>query len=333
MRKHVPRGIIISSSIVVIAGLSIFFILQSGNDKLVLSGTVESTEISVISEVTGKITDMRILEGDLLEQGDIVCKVDSDTQKLAVERQEALVDIRQARLDNLIEGSRLEEIVSAEAAYNAAKSDYEYWKDREWRMRSLFNAGNISETDFLDIKHNLDTAEQAMVQALSRWELLKQGADTQEILGARSELQAEEVSLAQSRLQLEKYSIKTPISGTCLYLTVDKGDIVNPGTVAGVVSNLKDLWINVYIPEKYLGEVYLGEKIKLVPYFYKDREFTGEIVYISSKAEYTPKNIQTNEARENTVFKVKVRIEDTGTFLKPGMTADVLIPFRTKGSK
>jgi HlyD family secretion protein len=327
MKKHIPKGLRIVVIAVIAVCSTLAFLLWPDETELILSGTVESTEINIISEVTGKIEQMSIEEGGYLEAGDILCRIDSDIQELAVQRQEALVNIRKVNLENLVEGSRFEEITAAEAAYNSAKSDYEYWKDREWRMESLYNAGNISETDFLDIKHRLDTAEQTMVQALSKWELLKQGSDSQVIQGASEELKAEQTSLEQVKIQLEKYDIKTPVSGTCLYLTMNRGDMVNPGTIIGVVSDLNELWMNVYIPEKYLGEVSLGEKIKLVPYFYKDKEFTGEIVYISSKAEYTPRNIQTNEARENTVFKIKIRIEDSEAFLKPGMTADVYIPF------
>lgn len=330
MKINLPVKIIIAIILIIIIACALIFIFYPEDKEIVLSGTIESTEINIISEVTGKITEMIVSEGEYLEEGDILCRIDSEIQELVVQRQQAVVNIRKARLDNLVEGSRLEEIVAAEAAYNVAKNDYEYWKDREWRMENLYNAGNISETDFLDIKHRLDTSEQAMVQALSKLELLKQGSDTQVILGARSELKAEEIMLERANLELAKYSIKTPVSGTCLYLTAEKGDIVNPGKIIGVVSDLEEIWINVYLSEKYLGNVSLGEKIRLVPYFYKDKEFSGEIIYIASKAEYTPRNIQTNEARENTVFKIKIRIDDERSFLKPGMTADVYIPFNTE---
>ncbi len=130
----------------------------------------------------------------------------------------------------------------------------------------------------------------------------------------------------QAKLILSKYQVKSPSDGTLLFRNVNTGDMVNTGASVGTVSDLSDLWVSLYIPQKHLGLLKLGQTMEMKSSSLEGITIKGKIAYLSSEAEFTPKNTETAEAKENTVFKFKVKILDNIESLKPGMTIDAYIP-------
>lgn len=107
---------------------------------------------------------------------------------------------------------------------------------------------------------------------------------------------------------------------------MDVGQVVNVSSNVFTVEEVKDYWIKVYIPQKYNGMVKIGDKAKVHVSNLKDQEISAEVIWISPKAEFTPKNIETTEAKqENTVFAVKVKIIDHLDSITPGMNATVIL--------
>ena len=97
-----------------------------------------------------------------------------------------------------------------------------------------------------------------------------------------------------------------------------------PGSGLLTMARLSDLTITVYIPEDRYGEISVGQIASVTADSFPDESFTATVVYISGKAEFTPRNVQTAEGRKTTVFAIKLMLEDTSGKLKPGMPADVL---------
>lgn len=137
-------------------------------------------------------------------------------------------------------------------------------------------------------------------------------------------------ALKQQKLLLQKHQIISPIDGIFTSKNVEIGDLVNKGSSMGVISDVKDLTVTVYIPQKYLNLISLNQNVKLLFSSLDQTDVTGEIRYISSEAQFTPKNTETKEAKENTVFKVKIKVLDHIEKIKPGMTVDVVIPMEAK---
>ena len=332
------------------------FLFLSGcakSDKLVLSGTIESTQLDVSSEVSGMISGIEKEEGQPVKKGDVIVVVDSGLQELSVKQQEAVVKLKKARLSELESGTRPEQIKqvsanvdsaesqlsSARAALENAKVNHDYMKEKYDNAKALYGSGSLSESEFEDARYRYDTAKQQLESARkqlessnsqlqsvkAQLELLQNGSTNQAIEAAKADLEQSEALLEQARLLLSKYTVKAPAGGTLIYRTVNTGDMVGAGTNIGVVSDITDLWVYLYIPQKYIGKVAVNSEIELACAALHGKTIRGKITYISDQAEYTPKNIETNESKENTVFKIKVKIVDNLEALKPGMTVSSTI--------
>lgn len=326
----------------------------TGPTHLELSGTLESTQINANSEVMGKIIDLKKNEGDKVNKDEIIAVIDSSVQKLVVKQQEAVVKLKRARLEDLTAGTRPEQLDQAQAAIRTAEitiktaqtgidtatTNYNYLLEKYNNAKSLHSSGSISDDLLSDAKYKLDVAKQQLENAKKQYSvskeqvnstkaqlaLLKSGSTKQTIIAAEADLEQTEIMLEQARLVLSKYEVKAPVSGTIVLSNVSMGDIVNTGAGIASISDLTDLWVSVYVPQTDLQLVSLGQKLDLRISAIGDKTVKGSVTYISSEAEFTPKNTETNEAKQNTVFKLKVQLEESNETLKPGMTAEVLIP-------
>lgn len=147
---------------------------------------------------------------------------------------------------------------------------------------------------------------------------------------AEIDLEQSRVALEQSKLVLSKYKIKAPSDGTYTQRSVSIGDMVNTGGNIGTLSDLGDLQVRLYIPQRNKNLVSLNQEIDLKAKALEGKTIKGKIVYIANEAEFTPKNVETDEAKENTVYKIKVKILDNIDKLAPGMTIDADIPLGGK---
>lgn len=329
-----------------------------GRKALEISGTIESTQIDTCSEVAGKVIKLEKEEGDQVKKGDVLAVLDSSVQELAVKQQEAVVELKQARLDELKAGTRPKQLEQAEAAANSAglavknartgvetaQTSYDYWLEKYNNVKKLYESGTLSENDLLDAKYKLDTArlqlevakkqlesaEAQLKSAQAQVGLLKEGSTSQTIRAAEADLGQSQTMLDQANLILSKYNVKAAADGTYIQRNVEVGTMVNMGTSIGTVSDLSNLWTSVYLQQKYLRYVSLNQDISLKVGALDGKTVKGRIVFISSEAEFTPKNTQTDESKESMVFKIKIRILDGLGSLKPGMTANAVIPVRNE---
>jgi HlyD family secretion protein len=174
--------------------------------------------------------------------------------------------------------------LSVIANLNNAKKNME-------RVRDLYKSGSISKKDF----DNMETM----------YRVAKAGYD-------------------QINAVIENAVIASPIDGVVLEKNLEIGEIAFPGTPVLTVADLKDTWIKIYVNEKQLNRVKLGQKV-IVTIDSSEKKFAGKVVSISNKAEFTPKTIQTKDERVKLMFAVKIAISNPDMELKPGMPADAYI--------
>ncbi|MCX7709558.1 MAG: efflux RND transporter periplasmic adaptor subunit [Clostridia bacterium] len=351
IRKSISITIFILAAAILFSGCS-------STNSLQLSGSVESTQIDANSEVAGKILHLEKDEGAAVKKDDVLASIDASAQELIVKQHEATVKAKQARLDELKAGTRTEQIRQAEASTDTAKTavnsaktsvdnaqiNYNYWVDKYNKTKSLNQSGAASDNDLQDARYKMDTANQQLItaqkqlsssqsqlqSAQAQLDLLRNGNTNQTIKAAEADLEQSQAVLEQAKLTLSKYQVKSPIDGTYLLRNVETGDIVNAGTGVATISDLSDLWVKVYIPQRHLNSIKLGQELELKTVSLPGQTIKGKITFISSDAEFTPKNTETSEAKENTVFKVKIKMLDHIDQLKPGMTVDAHIPLGGK---
>jgi HlyD family secretion protein len=305
------------------------------DNSLRVSGHVEATEVHVASEVGGRVLELRLEEGDRVNRGDVVAMLDTRDTELQIQRGRADRATAVAQLRLLEAGSRVEDIRQAEAQVDAAEADVTAIEadlkaaqlDLD-RFEALLKADAGSRKQRDDAKARVDVARERQRGATERVraarevvERLKRGARPEEIEAARTRVAAADAQIALLEKTLADARILAPVSGVVTQKLVDVGEIVMRGTPIVVVTDLDNAWANVFVPEPMVPRVKLGQAAKVVTDA-GGEGLPGKVTFVSPKAEFTPRNVQTAEERSKLVYRIKVTVDNRAGILKPGMPVD-----------
>ncbi|MGH9318619.1 MAG: HlyD family secretion protein [Vicinamibacteria bacterium] len=301
----------------------------AADPALLASGTVEATEAELGFPATGKIEAIAVREGDRVERGSELARLDES--EMLARRREAVAGVAAARalLLELERGTRSEEVAQASAAVEAARtrvSDAE--RDLE-RTRTLHEGGAVPREalDKAGLAHELQLRQ--LQQAEEQLALLEAGPRRERIAAQRAALAQSEASVEAVDAALENMTLVAPFSGLITVRHREPGETVPAGAAVVTLRNPDDRWVRIYVKEDRIGAVRIGAPAEIRSDTFADKAYGGEVRFISSEAEFTPKNVQTREERVRLVFAVEVQItEDPSHDLKPGMPADVALDVR-----
>lgn len=292
------------------------------NDAAELQGYVEGTYVYVSAESDGRIVERAVAAGDVVEEGAILARLDDSEEKEAVAGAEARLAQAKAQLANLRSGKRDEEISVIAArlgetrtAFNLAEEDYR-------RKLVLRERGIVAQSVVDDAKAKRDTAE-ANAEGIER-ELIvaKLPARPEEIAAAERNVAAEEASLAQAKIQLERRQLKAPASGHVEETFYEPGERVSAGQpVVSLLPNTNRK-IRFFLPEAELSRARIGERIG-VSCDGCAEGLAAEIERIATEAEFTPPILYSKDSREKLVFRIEARPLDAAFDLKVGQPVDV----------
>jgi HlyD family secretion protein len=144
----------------------------------------------------------------------------------------------------------------------------------------------------------------------------------QELATLQATIARDQAAVAAAEAQLSYTLLSAPQAGTVLRKHVEPGEMIAGGTPVVTLADLSSIWLKIYVPEPDLGRVKLGQSADVTTDSYKGKVYRGTVTFINSEAEFTPKNVQTQEERVKLVFAVKIRLENPNQELKPGMPAD-----------
>lgn len=192
--------------------------------------------------------------------------------------------------------------------------------------------------DVLEARTDVIIAREIYDSAVDNLRSLETGLNSPQVQSAGKAVEQAQAMLAQAQanvasaqarldaveVQLSKLTVHAPMDGIVLARNVERGEFVQPGAVAFTMANLDDLTITVYVPEDLYGQITLGQQAEVTVDSFPNETFTAEVVHISDKAEYTPRNVQTVEGRSSTVYAIRLKVTDTESKLKIGMPADVV---------
>ena len=147
----------------------------------------------------------------------------------------------------------------------------------------------------------------------------------EQIAAVEAQVQMARATLEALQVQADKFTLKAPISGLVLERPVHMGEVAMPGAPLMTLADLDKVTLTIYVPEGELGKVRIGQPVAVTVDAYPGRVFTGTVTFIASQAEFTPRNVQTQEERVNMVFAMKVKLPNPDHALKPGMPADAVI--------
>lgn len=325
MKKKIP----IAAAAIIITGLVAFMLLKTrtGSEEggISLSGNVEVTETGSGFTVPGRISELMVEEGDRVLKGQKLAMLESDEASARVLQARAALQEAAARLEDLREGSRPQELKQAAAAVNAASADLTKAEKDFGRSELLYKNGAISAQQMDAARRARDVAAAQLRKAEEAMSLAKEGVRKKEIGAAEGRLGQAEAGVKIAEERLKDTLLLSPLSGIVLRKNKEAGETVAAGAAVYTIGDLERPWIRVYVKEDKLGLVKLGQKAEVRVDSYPAKVYEGRVTFISSEAEFTPKNVQTKEERVKLVFSVKVSVQNMADELKPGMPADVRI--------
>ena len=319
-RNQIPvlLGMIITSSLV---GCS-----QGRDGRLEASGTVEATEADLGFQMAGRLESVLVREGDSLEAGTEVAFLDREELEARRRSAEAQKDAAQALLSEMVSGFRQEEVEEGKAALRQAEERRDDALRDQERAQRLFDGGSISQEMLDKSQTAFRVAEATVDQARQRLQILEDGVRPERLAAQRAVVAQAEAAVAQVDAALRNSVVVTPFSGIVTVRHREPGETVSPGLPVVSLLDPEDRWVRIYVSEDRIGAVSLGQSAEISSDTYPDRRYGGEVFFISSEAEFTPRTVQTTEERVKLVYAVKVRITgDPSHDLKAGIPADVVL--------
>jgi HlyD family secretion protein len=357
-------------------------------DRILVSGNLELTLVDLSFKIAGRMTELTVREGDSVKMGQLIARLDPvqlqqqrardqasvfnaqsnyDQLMTSIEFQKATLESdiasrradlnqAQAHLDELLAGSRPEEIQQAEGAVNDARAQVDLARADWERAQTLYKNEDISTSQYDQARTKFNSANAILEQAQQKYALVKAGPRKEEIEGARAqvahaqaavataeanrlELQRKQQELVARRAQIDQARAQTgiseaqlndtviyaPIDGVVLVKAAEAGEVLAAGTTVVTIGDIEHPWLRAYVGETDLGRVKLGQKVKLSTDSYPGKVYPGTISFISSEAEFTPKQIQTKEERVKLVYRIKVDVNNANHELKNNMPVDAEI--------
>lgn len=298
---------------------------------LLASGTVEATEAHLGFQAPGRIERVSVHEGDTVRAGADLASLDRAETEARREQARAQVRAAEAQLLELTRGYRPEEVQQAKAAMEAAQQRYDDAQRDLDRTRRLKEGGAVSQEALDKAQVAYDVAKSAFDQARDQYRLLASGPRRERIEAARAQVHQAEAAVRALDALLLNMTVRSTFDGVVTVRHREPGEIVPAGSPVLTVMNRNDRWVRIYVPETRIGAVRLGLPAVITTDTFRGKRYHGDVSYISSEAEFTPKSVQTSEERVKLVYAVKVRIrDDRGYDLKPGMPADVRLDLPRK---
>ena len=317
---------ILAAAVMTIAAASATYLALSGGDDgtIFVSGTIEATEAELGFQIPGRIERVTVREGDQLRTGQEVAALDQS--ELLAERAEATarIDADRAVLTEFVAGSRKEEIARARAMLAVAVERRDAARRDVQRLRTLAEQSLISRQSFDHQETALGVAEGEVARYTEELRLLQAGTRPERIAAQQATLSQSSAGLARIDAQLGQSTIRAPFPGVVTVRHREPGEAIAPGSPVLTLRNLEDRWVRVYVPGDQVGRLSLGQCAGISADAFPSRSYSGTVTYISSVAEFTPRNVQSTRDRVRLVYEVRVRITgDLSIDLKPGLPGDV----------
>ena len=268
------------------------------------TGTFEATEVTVSAESQGKLISLSVNEGDTVEEGRIIGVIDSVQLYYGKKQLEAQ------------QSSLLNSRPDIAKQVSSLREQIEKQKKEQLRTEKLVAANAATTKQLDDIRSQISVLENQLQAALST--LVNNTASINDNAMA---LNAQIESLED---KISKCRIISPLSGTVLAKYVEQGEIVTIGKAVVKIADMDKMYLRAYFTSEQLSEIKLGDHVAVIADFGRDEryEYDGEIFWISSKSEFTPKTIQTKDSRANLVYATKIAVSNDGR-LKIGLYGEV----------
>jgi multidrug resistance efflux pump len=308
-RWYRSPALLVGVGLLTVAGVAAY-LWASRRHPLELSGSIEANDVEVGSLVGGRVARVLVAEGDQVRRGQPLVLLESDLLQPEVDEQRARVEEASARLAAAERGPRPELL-----ARN--RIDWEQAERERKRQQMMLQSQATTRQQYDDAAAKAAGAHELYLER-------RRGERHEDIEAARAALGRERAHLGLLEERLRELTVRAPVDGRVESFDLRPGALLNAQQPAVTVLERDQVWVRVYVPEPRLGEVRLGQHAEVRIDTFPRRHFDGQVVSINHQGEYTPRNLQTREQRQDLVFGVKVQIHPDPA-LKAGMAASVTL--------
>ena len=299
----------------------------SSNEDM-FSGTVEIDDVRISARVGGAVQERLITQGDQIQTGQTLIKIDQTEYLLALTQTQAALTIAEANLQTMIEGTREQQIISASSTVAAARAARNQAVTDQQRARELAAAGAISEQQLQAAETAATQAQTQYISAQQNYSLAVEGARATELEAAQAAVESAEAAMELAGQRLAWTDITSPVTGTVTGTNIRAGENITPGMTLLTVADMDTVKAIFYISQPYLAATEIGSTVTVSTNTAQDTQtentVTGTITRIADRAEFTPSQVETREGRTSLVYRVEATIPNPRNIFKAGMPVDVI---------
>ncbi|MGD8340256.1 MAG: secretion protein HlyD [Gammaproteobacteria bacterium] len=327
------RLLIVVVLVTVVAAAAIFWSRvdeENNSDSLTLYGNVDIREVELAFRVAGRLETMHFDEGDSVEAGEIVAEIDPVPYEHGLAVAAARVGQAQANLDRFESGSRPQEIARAAAAVTEARAANDNARRELERQSGLLESGASSQRTVDAARSRRDETAARLAAAREALALAEEGFRDEDIAAAEADLAAAVAQRAQSETQLDDTRLVAPNGGTLIARIREPGSMLAAGMPVYSLSLRDPVYVRAYIDEPHLGRIAPGMAVTITTDS-SDETYAGEIGFISPRAEFTPRSVETTELRTDLVYRLRIVVPESDEGLRQGMPVTVNVPLDATG--
>jgi len=318
--------VLVIGAVAVGAGLRL--VRQQDTGGLTLYGNVDIREVELAFRIGGRLQTVNYEEGDTVSAGDAVAQIDAEPYSEALAVAQARVAQARANLAKLEAGSRPQEVARARAAVNQAQAAYDN-AERELRRQSeLLETGASSQRIVDAARTGRDETAAGLAAARENLALAEEGFRAEDIAAARADLAAATAQAELSSTQLEDTKLVAPSAGTLIARLREPGSMLSAGAPVYSLSLRDPVYVRAYVDEPNLGKLAPGMPVTITTDS-SEQAYSGQIGFISPRAEFTPRSVETTTLRTDLVYRLRIVVPDADEGLRQGMPVTVHLPLGT----
>ncbi len=323
--KRMMGAAAVLAILVIAAGLSWIYFgdLKASNDPLITFGNVDVRQVNLAFKVAGRIATVNLEEGDSIKAGEIVASLEKADVEDGVHLARARVKGQEAVLAELQTGTRPEIIQQARALVTERQAALRLAEATLKRQEVLAGRDFASHQVHEEAQARLEEAGAQLQAAQEALKLAEIGPREEEIEKARAQLSAHRAELSLAERRLADTSLKAPNDGIILTRVREVGAIVGVGETVYTLSLTTPVWVRTYVGEPDLGRIHAGMRAEIRTD--SGGTYQGQIGFISSVAEFTPKTVETNQLRTSLVYRLRVIVKNPDNGLRQGMPVTVIM--------
>jgi HlyD family secretion protein len=315
--------------VVLAAGGWYYWRERSASDPMAafaLSGNVDVHQVELAFRVTGKIAEMKVQEGDRVEAGALLAQLDRVPFENDVAAASADVDQARAQFDKTKRGYRVEEIAQARATVRQRDADLVNARVTLERLQNLVAQGVVTHQQIDDAEARVRQSDAQLAGAKEQLNLMVHGSRVEDIESQKAALASAEARLAKAKTALQDASLLAPSRGIVSVRAREAGAIVQAGQTAYTLVLNEPVWIRAYVAQPRLGRIKPGMPVKIQVDSMPGKQYAGTVGFIAPDAEFTPKTVQTEQVRDDLVYRIRVIATDPDNVFRQGMPVTVQVP-------